>query len=429
MGKQLTHDEFINRVKENNSGNYTFLGKYKNSVTKISTRCNTCTHVWDARPSDIMRGHGCPVCAGKVILVGYNDLCTAAPDICDEWNYEKNQDFTPEQVTLKSDKRVWWKCRTCGHEWLSIVSNRTKGHGCPECAKVKNGLNYVKRKIAQRGSLADSRPDLLLEWDYEKNTTDPLEVCVTSNSKFWWKCDQGHSWMAPVYVRNNGCGCRVCAHDVITQNSVNTRLLKNGSFADHYPQFIKYWDFELNDKTCYEVTQKSKYVANWRCPDCGYSWTDRVGTVAKSTGCPNCALHRKYSAIQQMTESYIDKKYRYIIKHEKDCSIYPRNPKTNYPMPYDNEVILFDNKRLIIEVHGQQHYKINIFVEKSAKEKGISPQEEFEYIQWKDAYKKQYAIDNGYFYLELPYWTFPDESYKKIIDEKIQQILDGQKGE
>ena len=202
-------------------------------------------------------------------------------------------------------------------------------------------------------------------------------------------------------------------------------LQRDGSFADHYPEFIKYWDETLNDKTYYEVTKKSKYIAHWKCPDCGYVWTNRVNTMAKSTGCPNCALHRKNSFYQQLTENYVKEKYPYIIKHENNCSLYPRNPRTNYPMPYDNEVVIAHNKRLIIEVHGEQHYKINIFIEKIANEKGISPQEALNYIKWKDAYKKQYAIDNGFFYLELPYWTFRDTTYKSIIDDKIQQILQG----
>ena len=38
-------------------------------------------------------------------------------------------------------------------------------------------------------------------------------------------------------------------------------------------------------------------------------------------------------------------------------------------------------------------------------------------------YKKQYALSQGYYYLEIPYWTESDESYKTLIDEKIKSIL------
>jgi hypothetical protein len=41
-----------------------------------------------------------------------------------------------------------------------------------------------------------------------------------------------------------------------------------------------------------------------------------------------------------------------------------------------------------------------------------------EYIQ----YKRVIAVNNGYFYLEIPFWTEKDESYKQLIDNKIKEI-------
>lgn len=39
-------------------------------------------------------------------------------------------------------------------------------------------------------------------------------------------------------------------------------------------------------------------------------------------------------------------------------------------------------------------------------------------LQERDLFKKNYALNNNYFYLEIPYWTEKDESYKKLIDNK-----------
>ena len=44
---------------------------------------------------------------------------------------------------------------------------------------------------------------------------------------------------------------------------------------------------------------------------------------------------------------------------------------------------------------------------------------EIQYQKWKDQYKKDYAINQGYTYIEIPYWTILDESYKKILDNNI----------
>ena len=96
------------------------------------------------------------------------------------------------------------------------------------------------------------------------------------------------------------------------------------------------------------------------------------------------------------------------------------NPKTNRPLPYDNEIV---DIKLIIEVHGLQHYQLSGFAEMSAKKFGTTPEQELNYLQWKDNYKKQYAISNGYYYLEIPYWTEKDETYKILIENKINEIL------
>lgn len=67
------------------------------------------------------------------LIKGENDLLTVNPALAKEWNYEKNGTLTPDQVTEKSDKKVWWKCDK-GHEWETMVATRTRGHGCPFCA-------------------------------------------------------------------------------------------------------------------------------------------------------------------------------------------------------------------------------------------------------------------------------------------------------
>ena len=46
-----------------------------------------------------------------------------------------------------------------------------------------------------------------------------------------------------------------------------------------------------------------------------------------------------------------------------------------------------------------------------------------DYKKIQDNYKKQYALDNGYYYLEIPYWTEKDDSYKALIDNKINEIM------
>lgn len=68
-----------------------------------------CGHSWLASPDNRVRGRtGCPYCAGKKILPGFNDLVTLHPDIASQWNYEKNGDVTPDTISPGSHKDYWF---------------------------------------------------------------------------------------------------------------------------------------------------------------------------------------------------------------------------------------------------------------------------------------------------------------------------------
>ena len=91
-------------------------------------------HEWQASIADRNSGRGCPYCAGKKVLKGYNDLQTVNQALAIEWNHEKNNGLTPADVMPNSHKKAWWICSK-GHEWQAIIGNRNKGNGCPQCAK------------------------------------------------------------------------------------------------------------------------------------------------------------------------------------------------------------------------------------------------------------------------------------------------------
>ena len=77
----------------------------------------------------------CPYLVGKKVWSGYNDLASKMPMIAEEWNYEKNRNLTPEQVSIFSERKVWWKCLQ-NHEWRTTIHSRTfNGSGCPYCYK------------------------------------------------------------------------------------------------------------------------------------------------------------------------------------------------------------------------------------------------------------------------------------------------------
>ena len=118
---------------------------------------------------------------------------------------------------------------------------------------------------------------------------------------------------------------------------------------------------------------------------------------------------------EEKTRLYL-KELGYEVKTEWKCSLIIKNPKNNKSyFRFDNEIILENGKHLIIEVHGEQHYKIGNYTK---------TKEELQQRKLIDRYKRIKCIQSGYEYLELPYIAFDNkETYKKLIDDKIKEIL------
>ena len=265
---------------------------------------------------------------------------------------------------------------------------------------------------------------LIQEWDNNKNVKNMSDYTYKSGMYAYWVCSTcGYSWSSKISNRSNGSGCPNCANKLSGIRTIKRQLAKNGSLKESGLDCVNDWNYAKNLIDISEISVSSNKKVWWKCAHCGYEWLSSPNCRTKGHGCPKCIENQKISSIQKKTQEYLQLHYQYELVHEKDCSIIPTNPKTNYPMYFDNEIVINNNTRLIIEVNGEQHYKITAFVKMDANKHSVSPDDELKYIQWKDEYKKQFAISSGYYYLVLPYWTFKDDSYKTLIDNKIQEIL------
>ena len=172
---------------------------------KVWWKCSK-GHEWHTLISTRSGGSKCPYCSGIILLKGYNDFATRQPQLAEEWS-DRNLPLTPDMINETSRKNVWWKCKTCGNEWKSVVYSRIKGIVCPVCADraVLPGYN----------DLATTDAHLLDEWDYEKNKDiTPAAFSRNSMKSVWWKCSLGHSWKAKIYERTvEEKGCPVCEQE------------------------------------------------------------------------------------------------------------------------------------------------------------------------------------------------------------------------
>src|SRR5262249_9680198 len=125
---------------------------------------------------------------------------------------EKNGELRPADVWPNSNQKAWWQCSK-RHEWLATVASRAAGSGCPYCSG---------RYATEQNNLASEYPELLAEWDGERNTgLDPAQLTPHSSKKVWWRCVKTHSWQATIANRTkNKSGCPVCARNANRKHSI-----------------------------------------------------------------------------------------------------------------------------------------------------------------------------------------------------------------
>jgi len=190
--------------------------------------------------------------------------------------FQKNK-ISPEMVSSASGKKVWWLCPAGCPSYQASPSERNRGRSCPYCAG---------KKVWEGNSLVKLKPELLKEWDFEKNKNLlPANFTVSSGKKVWWKCLKGHpSWFATIADRNTGYGCPYCA---------NQKVCDENSLAILYPDLSEQWHPEKNiELTPKIVTPGSDRKVWWKCEH-GHEWQAIIKSRVKGNGCPHCYNERR----------------------------------------------------------------------------------------------------------------------------------------
>lgn len=104
-------------------------------------KCTKDGYVGHIREDHIETGHGCPVCAGKAVLVGYNDIATTRPDIADLF-LNSNDGL---KYSEHSNKYAYFKCPRCGNIIYACI-NYVSIYGL-SCKKCGDGISYPNKFV------------------------------------------------------------------------------------------------------------------------------------------------------------------------------------------------------------------------------------------------------------------------------------------
>lgn len=304
-----------------------------------------CGHKWDAIIDSRASGRGCPYCAGKKLLTGFNDLATVDPGIAKEWHPIKNGDLKPTDVLAGSHDKVWW-LGECGHSWYAQIKNRVAAHtGCSECYKSrqvsfseKAVFFYVSKVFedAEQNAHVDDDAFGRLELDI---WIPSISTAIEYDGYYWHNLNHERDARKDKACRENGIRLiRIrenlcddydgCSAEIIKLDSANeTTSLARGivalmhdlvgagafdfdididddrvaimslvksdfvdrSLAETHPEVAAQWHPDLNgDLTPMMFTRGSKYKAWWICPAGHDPYQTSICTRTRGCGCPAC---------------------------------------------------------------------------------------------------------------------------------------------
>lgn len=241
------------------------------TTKKVEWRCTEHPdHTWFAQVcnrSHPTQGTGCPICKGKIVKSGFNDVATTHPEAAALL-------ADPEvgtQITAFTNKKQQFRCAE-GHTWTAPMSRiASNTGGCPYCS----GRNTT----VGANDLATTHPNLAAQLVDQDMTT---VVGAGSSRKLAWQCpvDPTHTWEATVYHRaKTNSGCPYCAGRHIIPG-VN-------DLATTHPDLAA----QLVDQSL--ITKVGKGTDGrflWQCPNHpDHQWMGRIaGRVNQGAGCPIC---------------------------------------------------------------------------------------------------------------------------------------------
>ncbi len=251
-----------------------------------------CGHEWSQTIKNrTLANSGCPICSGKEVSSGFNDLATKNPEVILLWHPTKNGELTPTQVTPQSGKKVWWQCKR-GHEWLATISCVSNGSRCPICSnhKIMIGVN----------DLGTTHPELANEWHPTKNgEITPQQVTYGNDKKFWWKCAESHEWQASPNSRTNSkAGCPYCSNKKILPG-YNDLWTTN-------PDIARQWNFDRNGELQPQYVSVGSSKKVWWLGDCGHEWEMTVRNRITGQNCPYCSGKKILAGFNDLATNYPD---------------------------------------------------------------------------------------------------------------------------
>ena len=256
---------------------------------EVDTTCSICGHRGVIKYRSV-KGTNSFVCMNCRQLYNREQRGDLPKEVEPYWSNKNRHSFKNTEV-LMGAQPFWLICPRCGKEHQKgYRSLKISGAYCEQC-------NHSIAAAEKSGSLKKMFPAQSVMWDKGNNKISSDSVSIYADLKGTFVCNginndlPDHSFVATVSNvvacwKQGNLGCPVCAGRKIVRG-IN-------DFESRYPQFAKYWDYDLNDEKPWEVSYNSEKNYHFIC-DKGHKFMRdpcHMRRGMSGNGCPVCRGRR-----------------------------------------------------------------------------------------------------------------------------------------
>lgn len=374
----------------------------KNSNKKYFFDCTECGHELEMILKNVSDGLWCKYCNGSGLCESTNcNFCHnrsfAAHPMAICWS--ARNDIMPRSVLKGSDKRFWFDCSDCRHEYNTVLYSISRGTKCAYCSNQQL-CNDSDCTLCYEKSCASH---VMAEAWSSRNELIPRDIFLQSNKKVVFNClTCNHEYQTtPNHYYNRDGSCPYCDNKKLCDKDDCNECF-NKSFESH--PLVNCWSSK-NDMNPRNVFKGSERKCIFNCNICNSEFETKMYNVLTGYWCPYCKNKTEGKLLEFIKSNY--KYYKSQLRFD-----WCRYSKTNNIMPFDFGLT---DKKILIELDGDQHFS------------QVSNWDSPESIQSKDVEKINASIENGYSIIHIYQKEVWNDSYdwKNVIQRAIK-YLEGQ---
>jgi very-short-patch-repair endonuclease len=375
---------------------------YKVTAKKYYFDCDKCEHEFYMSLSHISgRNSWCPYCSNKKLcgVKECNDCFEksfASHENAIYWSL-KNE-LKPEFVLKKGDKKIWFNCDECNHDFEKQIKAVTNRNGwCPYCVNQKLCNNDECKECFNKSFASHEKAKF---WS-SKNSISPRQIVQGTGEKYWFNCDKcSHEFIKDIHaITGERSGwCIYCANKKMCDND-DCKECFNKSFACH--EKVKFWSLK-NTKNPRHLFQGDSGRYWFNCNKCNLDFETVLYNVKTGCWCPYCINKTETKFYKIMKELFPSIIHQFKVEWCKN--------KTHLPFDF-----CIPEHKIIIELDGPQHFT-QIMEWKTPEEQLIT-----------DKYKEKCANDNNYSVIRIIQNDIFNDTYNwlKELCKIIKELKNG----